>query len=209
MPTAPDLPPLAEASDLGSRSVATRDQQEERNDALAGSLLSPDRTDQYGNIMDCPEGTIPMRRVTLEQMTRFETVQDFLRKGPRDAGSPRRKTEPATVPIHTARPRRISTSTTWAAIAFSTCGARQSAPVRNSRSLSTGISVVAAPTSRPLSVDGTSIPDCIVMRSPICSRIGLPINYYATGCYNLTCRSLCPNLHPRCSPPAWPLPRSA
>jgi hypothetical protein len=100
VPTAPDLPPLAEASDLGSGSVATRDQQEERNDALAGSLLSPDRTDQYGNIMDCPEGTIPMRRVTLEQMTRFETVRDFLRKGPGDAGSPRRKTERATLPTH-------------------------------------------------------------------------------------------------------------
>jgi hypothetical protein len=103
VPTAPDIPPLPEASDLGSESAATRDQQEERYDALAGSLLNPDRTDQYGNVMHCSEGTIPMRRVTLEQMTRFETVQDFLRKGPGYAGRPPRETTLAalaTVPTH-------------------------------------------------------------------------------------------------------------
>jgi hypothetical protein len=99
VPTAPDLPPLAAASDVSSDAGATESQQDERNDILAGSLLSPDRTDWYGNTMACPEGTIPMRRVTLEEMSRFETVQDFFRKSPRDGGRPPRVSEPTTVPI--------------------------------------------------------------------------------------------------------------
>jgi hypothetical protein len=86
---APDLPPLA---------AATGGQQGERKESLTGSPLGPDRQDWYGNVMDCPEGTIPMRRVTLEDLTRFETLQDFFQKGPRGAGRPPRATEPHTVP---------------------------------------------------------------------------------------------------------------
>jgi hypothetical protein len=29
---------------------------------------------------ECPAGTVPMRRITLEEMVRFETLRDFLRK---------------------------------------------------------------------------------------------------------------------------------
>ncbi|HEX4750138.1 MAG TPA: neprosin family prolyl endopeptidase [Bryobacteraceae bacterium] len=44
--------------------------------------------DQYGNEMVCPEGTIPMRRITLEELTRFETLQNFFRKGEGNSGRP-------------------------------------------------------------------------------------------------------------------------
>ena len=54
--------------------------------------------DQHGNVMQCPPGTIPMRRVTLEDLTRFPTLRDFFRKGPRGAGRPPRAIEPPTVP---------------------------------------------------------------------------------------------------------------
>ena len=30
----------------------------------------------------CPDGTIPMRRITLEELTRFRTLRDFLGKSP-------------------------------------------------------------------------------------------------------------------------------
>lgn len=30
----------------------------------------------------CPDGTVPVARVTLEQLVRFETVDDFMAKGP-------------------------------------------------------------------------------------------------------------------------------
>ena len=90
VPTAPDLPP---------REVAGGPQDaDERKDSLIPSPFGPDRTDWHGNAMSCPPGTIPMRRVTLETLTRFETLKDFFRKGPRGAGRPPRPIEPATVP---------------------------------------------------------------------------------------------------------------
>ena len=93
VPAAPDLPPGA--PDLAPR--IDGDDQDKRNDVLIGSPLAPDRKDRHGNVMHCPAGTIPMRRVTLEDLTRFETVQDFFRKGPRGAGRPPQAIEPATV----------------------------------------------------------------------------------------------------------------
>jgi hypothetical protein len=35
-----------------------------------------------GEEMGCPAGSIPVRRITLEEMVRFETLRDFLRKAP-------------------------------------------------------------------------------------------------------------------------------
>lgn len=47
--------------------------------------LSRKMKDLYGNTMYCRNGTIPMRRLTLETLTRFETLDDFFSKGPGDA----------------------------------------------------------------------------------------------------------------------------
>lgn len=44
--------------------------------------LSPEKKDRHGNMMGCPPGTIPIRRLTLDQMTRYPTLQDFFRKVP-------------------------------------------------------------------------------------------------------------------------------
>ena len=48
----------------------------------AQSLLSAGRPDKFGNEMHCPENSIPIRRVTLEEMTRFGSVKEFFRKTP-------------------------------------------------------------------------------------------------------------------------------
>jgi hypothetical protein len=88
VPKAPDLP---------SHTVAAG-AQDERKDSLIASPLGPGRKDRHGNVMLCPPGTIPMRRVTLEDLTRFETLKHFFRKGPAGAGRPPRASEPATVP---------------------------------------------------------------------------------------------------------------
>lgn len=42
--------------------------------------------DKFGNAIACEQGTIPMRRVTLEEMSRFPTLHDFFSKGPGKAG---------------------------------------------------------------------------------------------------------------------------
>ena len=89
VPKAPDLPHLLHAKTGG---------EDERKDALVQSPLAPDKKDHFGNVMHCPEGTIPMRRVTLEDVARFPTLRDFFRKAPRGVGRPARASEPATVP---------------------------------------------------------------------------------------------------------------
>lgn len=98
VPEAPDLPPLESESYLAPDAAARGAEQEERPDTAVRSPLDPSRKDWHGNVMSCPEGTIPVRRVTLETLTRFETLQDFKRKGPGVAGRPPRASEPATVP---------------------------------------------------------------------------------------------------------------
>ena len=54
--------------------------------ARAASPLTLGAHDAFGNEIQCAEGTIPMRRVTLEEMTRFETLRQFFEKGPDGAG---------------------------------------------------------------------------------------------------------------------------
>jgi len=42
--------------------------------------------DEFGNHVGCEEQTIPMRRVTLEEIAHFPTLHDFLAKGPDSTG---------------------------------------------------------------------------------------------------------------------------
>ena len=77
---APSMPPLrakpaAEATPTG-----------ERRTAAATSPIAAGQKDRYGNERVCPAGYIPMRRVTLEELTRFETLQRFFQKNPQGAG---------------------------------------------------------------------------------------------------------------------------
>jgi len=86
VPKAPDLPHHETGGD------------DERKDSLITTPLGADKKDHHGNAKHCPAGTVPMRRVTLEDLTRFPTLRDFFRKGPRGAGRPPRAVEPPTVP---------------------------------------------------------------------------------------------------------------
>ncbi len=45
--------------------------------------------DQFGNERYCPPGTIPMRRITLEELARFGSLEDYFRKAPLVKGHPR------------------------------------------------------------------------------------------------------------------------
>lgn len=85
IPKAPDLPPIEAAGGA----------QDERKPSLIVSPLGPERKDSHGNARHCPPGTVPIRRVTLEDMARFGTLRDFFRKDPRSG--------PPTTGQHTAR----------------------------------------------------------------------------------------------------------
>lgn len=50
---------------------------------MADLTLKPGVRDRFGHEMYCKPGTIPLRRITLEEMTRFRTLRDFFSKGGR------------------------------------------------------------------------------------------------------------------------------
>lgn len=54
--------------------------------------------DPFGNAVSCEEGTIPMRRVTLEELSRFGSLREFFQKGPNGAGRPHLSEEPPAFP---------------------------------------------------------------------------------------------------------------
>ena len=54
-----------------------------RNDRLRPALgMVPDRKDRHGNVTSCTAGTVPVRRLTLEDLSRFGTIGNFFRKWP-------------------------------------------------------------------------------------------------------------------------------
>ncbi|WP_371498088.1 neprosin family protein [Kitasatospora sp. NBC_00374] len=48
--------------------------------------LRSDRLDKFGHAMSCPPGTIPMRRITLEELARGRSLKDFFQKSPAGMG---------------------------------------------------------------------------------------------------------------------------
>ena len=54
-----------------------------------GSQDPENATDDFGNATTCEDKTFPMRRITLEEMTQFPTLQDFFAKKPEGASSSR------------------------------------------------------------------------------------------------------------------------
>jgi hypothetical protein len=75
IPQAPDLP----KADSTPRSAA-------HDHRRAVQLQPTDQADQFGNSMAAPPGTIPMLRVTLATLSRFQTLRQFMQKSP-DGGA--------------------------------------------------------------------------------------------------------------------------
>jgi len=56
--------------------------------------LRADRKDQHGNAMHAPDGTIAMRRLTMENLRRFQTLRHFFQKSPYGSGKPPQPGQP-------------------------------------------------------------------------------------------------------------------
>lgn len=61
--------------------------EEKRTDSISAMktvtvepMLSKTRKDAFGNIMYCDNNYIPMRRLTLDELTRYKTLEDFFNK---------------------------------------------------------------------------------------------------------------------------------
>ena len=74
------------------------------NWVLESSQLGDDEQfDEFGNSLHCEDDTIPMSRITLEEMTQFGSLQAYFEKGPGGAGqlpSEDDPTAPAAPPAH-------------------------------------------------------------------------------------------------------------
>jgi hypothetical protein len=80
------IAPAPPQSLLNQSSAA--DETAEFHGSPASQLSAENQTDEFGNTIGCGQGTIPMRRITLERMTRFSTLREFFAKGPGGAGRP-------------------------------------------------------------------------------------------------------------------------
>src|SRR5215472_13113444 len=98
VPAAPDMPRAEQVAAAA----------DERTDRLVQPQLSQNKRDRHGNVMYCPSGTIPMRRVTLEDLTQFEDLKHFFRKAPNGGVEPPRAPNPA------ANPQAVAATHRWA-----------------------------------------------------------------------------------------------
>jgi hypothetical protein len=57
---------------------------------ITSQLRADKQVDEFGNSRVCEDNTIPMRRVTLQETSRFATLKNFFEKGPDGAGQPPR-----------------------------------------------------------------------------------------------------------------------
>jgi len=85
---------IAKAPDISRMLPA--DQAKTAQSGQVQPQLDPSKKDRNGNMMGCPPGTIPMRRLTLAQLGRYETLQDFFRKDPPVVAMATRPTAPDT-----------------------------------------------------------------------------------------------------------------
>jgi hypothetical protein len=102
---------LASAPDLSSRlggrkpasappgSASERPPKKARQDTAG-------KRDRFGNSMECPQGSVPVRRLTMEELSQYHTLRDFFRKARRGTSEPPRPR----IPQAPASPPQSSTS---------------------------------------------------------------------------------------------------
>jgi hypothetical protein len=82
--------PAASLSRMAAAASSDSAQSSQKPVAIASQLSSDKLMDEFGNSRVCEDHTIPMRRVTLEETSRFATLKEFFQKGPDGAGLPPR-----------------------------------------------------------------------------------------------------------------------
>ena len=105
---APDLPTMEKKADAHGEPVGDWQSIEIQPG------LHTDKTDKHGNKMACPPDHIPMRRVTLEELTRFESMKHFFQKSPEGGGRPPRTVGNPTAELEPSISPAVAATHRWA-----------------------------------------------------------------------------------------------
>jgi len=81
-PPPPSAAPEAIAGGDSGPSPNTTAQAMAETIPVTSQLAASDKIDAYGNSRSCAAGTIPMRRITLEEVSRFPSLKAYLQKTP-------------------------------------------------------------------------------------------------------------------------------
>ena len=93
-------PPPTSLLMKASNASSDRGESAQQPKGIASQLGPGDKFDEFGNSRVCEDNSIPMRRVTLEEVSRFATLKNYLEKGPGGAGhAPRTKDPSANGPV--------------------------------------------------------------------------------------------------------------
>ena len=170
-------PPTAPAAPAGAGAAA------------AGNLLPQftHSTDKFGNAMNCEPGTIPMRRMTLEDLSRFQTLQQYFQKGPNGAGQvrPRGGVQPPAATHKYAHAYQFKTNyggTSRLALYRPVVGSSQIFSLSQHWYVST-----QSGKTQTVEIGWQKYPAFYHTQTPVTFIYWTADGYGSTGCYNLTC----------------------
>lgn len=152
--------------------------------------LETEQVDPFGNAISCDQETIPMRRVTLEELTRFGSLREFFEKGPGGAGRPHPAHEPPAINpadnhIHAVGQQIVDNNggASWLNIWSPSVGSGQYFSL--SQQWYTGGTDTAMQT-----VEGgwVNYPTHFNVNRSVLFIFWTADNYATTGCYNLDCK---------------------
>lgn len=145
----------------------------------------------------CEQGTIPMRRVTLDEMARFPNLQAFFAKGPNDAGHPQlgkpalpRTDKPALAQSAHAYAHAyqwVNNYGGYGALNLWNPAVNTGWPYNEVFSLSQHWYVGYSPTTQTAEVGWQNYPDKYGTHNSVLFIYYTADNYNKTGCYNLEC----------------------
>ena len=182
LPNPPDLMPVLRGGDPEERAVEPEPETTQR--------------DRHGNLMQAPPGTVPIRRLVLHDVARFDMLESFFEKHPgarrsqRGVPRPNGPEEPTAPDANPGNNHRYAyTHQTVDNIGGHSALAstrRRSTTTRSSRSPSTGTAAARARATRRSRSDGRCTRCSTATRRRSSSSTGRPTTTGRRGAYNLT-----------------------
>jgi hypothetical protein len=157
-----------------------------------GQLRPGQEADAFGNSVTCEPGTIPMRRLTLEELSRFETLQQFFKKGPGQVPTRGQVVPPAPGPAHRYAIGQENVVNIGGSSVLNLWNPRvdTAADGPQAMSLSQQWYVAYLPGGNPQTAEAGWNVNPILYGGSTATHLFIywtADGYNATGCYNLTC----------------------